>query len=80
MNPSEKIYLLIASLLGMIAIILWGSIVWRDPAKFRKMLAVDPGKWFVPILWGYRIILLFFTLVMLFIFFMTSLSLAGFIK
>lgn len=80
MSLLEKIYLLIASLLGIVAIVYWGNTVWRYPAKFRKVLFVDPGKWFVPFLWLYRISLLFFGLVALFIFLMTSLSLAGFIK
>ena len=80
MKLSETIYFFIFSLVGIIAIVRWENIVWRHPDEFRKMLFVDPGKFFVPFLWIYRIILLFFTLLLLFIFSITFLSLAGFLK
>lgn len=80
MSLSEKIYLLISSLLGMVAIVYGGNLAWRHPAKFRTNLFFDGGKWFVFILWIYRVTFLLFGLLTLFLFLMTSLSLAGFIK
>ena len=80
MSLSEKIYFFVFSLVGFVAILRWGNIVWRNPDKFRKTLFVDPGNFFIPFLWINRILLLVFGLVLLFIFLIMSLSLMGVLK
>jgi ABC-type transport system involved in cytochrome c biogenesis permease subunit len=78
MNSSNQIYFLIFSLLSLIPIAYWGYIAWRHPIKLKEKFFSDLGKWFVPVLWFYRITFSLFGLILIFIVLVTSLPLLGF--
>jgi len=82
MSLSEEIYSLIFSLIAIIAIIRWGNLAWCHPKIFRMTMTlfVDPGERFPQVLWVYRLLLLDFGLLILFIFLIMYLSLVGILK
>jgi hypothetical protein len=53
---------------GLVGILYWGNLAWRNPAKFKEMSFfsfLSSNKWFALYLWSYRILVLVIGLALL---------------
>ena len=81
LSPTQTIAFLLILVGGMLGIVYWGNLAWRNPTRFREMSFFNSdGKWFVVYLWFYRIFVLVFGIAILLSILMAVLNLVGMMK
>jgi len=69
LSPTGIIAFTLILLGGLLGIVYWGNIAWRNPARFKETSVFEflsNDKWFVFYLWFYRILVVVIGLVILF--------------
>lgn len=66
---------------GMLGILYWGILAWRNPVKFKEMSFFNSNeKWSVVYLWFYRIFAIVFGIAILFSILIVILNLVSITK
>ena len=61
LSPSQTIAFMLILIGGLLGIGYWGTLAWRNPAKFKEMSFfsfLSNDKWFVYYLWSYRVLVI----------------------
>jgi hypothetical protein len=68
LSPTKTIGFILILMGGLLGIVYWGNLAWRNPAKFKELSFfsfLSNDKWFVVYLWSYRILVLVIGLLIL---------------
>lgn len=81
LTHTQTIAFLLILVGGMLGILYWGILAWRNPIKFREMSFFNSNeKWSALYLWLYRIFVLIFGVAILLSILMVILNLLGIVK
>ena len=81
LTHTQTIAFLLILVGGMLGILYWGNLAWRNPIKFKEMSFFNSNeKWSAIYLWFYRIFVLVFGVAILISILMVILNLLGIVK
>jgi hypothetical protein len=68
LSPTRTLAYLLILAGGLLGVLYWGALAWRDPAKFKEMSLfsfLSNDNWFAIALWSFRILVLLIGLTLL---------------